>query len=109
MNLLEHCAPVGGASLALRADGATAAVEASAEDVGAGIALIFEGANRDWSAAKALVFTLRANGAHRIRFHFVHGKGGWTSYLIPRPGLTSRVVIPFEELTERPQNTVYPG
>ena len=109
MNLLEHFAWVGAATLALREDGAAVTISASASAVGAGIALTFEGADRDWSSAKALVFTLRANGAHRIRFHIVHGNGGWTFYLIPRPGLTSRVVIPFTELTERPPNTVYPG
>ena len=44
-------------------------------------------------AFQSLVFALRANGAHRIRMQFTHGSGTWTMFLIPRPGLTSRVVV----------------
>lgn len=105
MTLLEKNKIVGAATATWDTAGGTLALTAPAEAVGAGVRLLCEGSARDWSAAACLAFTLRANGAHRLRIDIAHGQGGgWTLYVIPRPGLTSRVVIPVAELRERPHN-----
>lgn len=108
MNLLEYAAPQGDATQERTAEN-TLTLSAPADAIGAGVAFVFEGAARDWSQGSCLAFTLRVNGAHRLRLHFTHGQGTWTIYLIPRPGLTSLVVIPFEALRERQHNSSHPG
>ncbi|GAB4469139.1 MAG: hypothetical protein OHK0029_41660 [Armatimonadaceae bacterium] len=108
-----HLSPVGVATVTTKqgvsGDGFAVSVTVGAEHAGEGVLFTFTNALRDWSAGKSLVLILQANGAHRLKFHFKHGNGGWTFYLVPRPGITSRVVIPFDELTERPPNTGYSG
>src|SRR5258708_4675186 len=109
MNLGENYEAVSDAAVTSDTAGNTLTVTAPADTVGAGFRLTFPGAAGDWTAAQCLAFTLRANGAHRLRFDLVHGKGSWTFYIIPRPGLTSRVVIPVADLLQRPHNTSEPG
>lgn len=87
----------------------TLTLRSPAGAIGGGVVLNLEGESRDWSAAKCLAFTLRANGAHRLRVQIEHARGHWTFYLVPRPGLTSRVALRVEDLKERPPNTSYPG
>lgn len=109
--LLSHAAAVGAATLTPGEDGAALSLRASAGTVGGGARFAFDGPARDWQAAGArcLSFTLRANGAHRLRFHLEHGRGTWTLHLVPRPGLSSRVVIAFDDLVQRPPNTSQTG
>lgn len=113
MHLLEHAQATGGATVfpAPIANGSGPGLSVSAPAVAteAGVVFSFEGKARDWSHGSALVFHLRANGAHRLRLHFTHGRGTWTLFLIPRPGLLSRVVLPFTDLLSRPRNSSHPG
>jgi len=107
-----HLSPLGVAEVTsqeLVNRGFAVTITVGEDRIGEGVLLTFANERRDWSAGKALVFTLQANGAHRLKFHFKHGNGTWTFYLIPRPGLLSRVVIPFAELQERPGNMGYSG
>ncbi len=110
MNLLQAYAAVGKVTLTPGKHGELI-LSAPAGSVGAGARFAFDGAARDWSAggARSLSFTLHANGAHRLRFHLEHDRGTWTFYVVPRPGLTSRVVVAFDDLVQRPPNTNQPG
>lgn len=108
MNLLERYEAVGKAMVAVAEDSLT--LRAPANSTGDGIRLSFtRGGSGDWSAATCLMAALRGNGAHRLRFHIEHGHGQWTFYLVPRPGLTSRFVLDFQDLQQRPANTGHPG
>jgi hypothetical protein len=101
-------AAVGNAAIESAEEGAFS-VTTGPENVGTGIEFTFSGDTQDWSTAKSLVFTLRTKGAHRLRFTLTHGRGIWQFYLVPRPGLTSRVVIPTGDLIQRPHNESHAG
>ena len=112
LNLLQDRAPAGDVTFEARDGGAPAdmlTLRSPAGAAGGGVRLTFEGTARDWTAARALTFTLRANGAHRLRVHIEHGHGTWTFFLVPRPGLSHRVVVRFDDLLQRPPNTSHPG
>jgi hypothetical protein len=109
MNLLEQVAIIGDAVRDTEAPPQTLTLRTSANAINAGAALSFSKGEQNWSWAQSLVFNLRANGAHRLRLRVTHGKGTWTLFLIPRPGLNVRVVIPFAALIERQRNSSHPG
>ncbi|MES2459077.1 MAG: hypothetical protein V4671_00740 [Armatimonadota bacterium] len=108
MILSEQFSAVDAAAVSVDGSGGFT-VSTDPETVGAGIRFAFTDAAKDWSAAKCLHFTLRANGAHRLHFTLTHGRGSWQFYLVPRPGLTSRVVIPVRDLAQRPHNQSHAG
>jgi hypothetical protein len=110
MILSKQYAVIGNAAVTVAGDNCGAfTVSTDAEALGTGIEFSFSDAARDWSTAKSVTFTLRANGAHRLHFLLTHGRGKWQFYLVPRPGLTSRVVIPIHDLVQRPHNQSHAG
>ena len=105
MNLTFSTEAVGPAGVST--DAGALLLRAVADTTGGGVRLAFH--EHDWSQHQCLVFHLRANGAHRLRFRISHGRGVWGFYLIPRPGLSVQVAVNFRDLLDRPHNMNQPG